>query len=73
MPAVRVQRFLTLICCALALVAVFSSRAEGQRRRPDTTHATPGKHTLRASVAPVAGEEDVVDNVLTATVNVKAP
>jgi len=39
----------------------------------DTTNASPGKHVLKASIAPVAGEEDVADNVLTATVNIKAP
>ena len=39
----------------------------------NTTNASLGKHILRASIAPVAGEEDVADNVLTATVNIKAP
>jgi len=39
----------------------------------DTTNASPGKHILKATIAPVAGEEDTVDNALTATVNIKAP
>jgi len=39
----------------------------------NTTNATPGKHILKASIAPVTGEEDVADNVLTATVNIKIP
>ena len=39
----------------------------------NTTNASPGNHILRASIAPVAGEEDVADNVLTATVNIKTP
>ena len=37
----------------------------------DTTNATPGKHTLKASIAPVAGEEDVADNSVTVTIEVK--
>ncbi|MHC4539170.1 MAG: FG-GAP-like repeat-containing protein [Planctomycetota bacterium] len=37
----------------------------------DTTTATPGKHTLRASIAPVAGEEDTADNSMTVEVEVK--
>jgi hypothetical protein len=37
----------------------------------NTTNATPGKHTLKASIAPVAGEEDVADNTMTVTVEVK--
>jgi len=36
----------------------------------DTTNTTPGKHTLKASIAPVAGEEDVADNTMTVTVEV---
>jgi len=39
----------------------------------DTTNSTPGKHILKASIAPVAGEENMADNVLTATVHVKTP
>jgi hypothetical protein len=39
----------------------------------DTTAATPGKHTLKATIAPVAGEEDVADNSVTVTVEVKEP
>jgi len=37
----------------------------------DTTNASPGKHTLRAAIAPVAGEEDVADNTVTVEVEVK--
>jgi ankyrin repeat protein len=37
----------------------------------DTTNASIGKHTLRASIAPVEGEEDVVDNTMTVEVEVK--
>jgi hypothetical protein len=37
----------------------------------DTTTATPGKHTLRATIAPVAGEEDTADNSMTVVVEVK--
>jgi len=33
--------------------------------------ATPGKHTLRATIAPVAGEENTVDNTMTIEVEVK--
>jgi len=36
-----------------------------------TNNASPGKHTLRAAIAPVAGEEDVADNSMTVTVEVK--
>ena len=39
----------------------------------DTTNATPGKHVLRASIAPVAGEEDTANNTMTVTVEVKGP
>ena len=37
----------------------------------NTTNAKPGKHILKASIAPVAGEEDVADNTVTVTVEVK--
>ncbi len=37
----------------------------------DTSNATPGKHKLKASIAPVSREEDVADNTMTATVEVK--
>jgi ankyrin repeat protein/transglutaminase-like putative cysteine protease len=37
----------------------------------DTTAATPGKHTLRATIAPVEGEEDVADNTMIVEVEVK--
>lgn len=37
----------------------------------DTTNASPGKHILKASIAPVAGEEDVADNTATVEVEVK--
>lgn len=36
----------------------------------DTTNASIGKHTLKASIAPLAGEEDVADNTVTVTVKV---
>ncbi|MFC1793222.1 integrin alpha [Planctomycetota bacterium] len=39
----------------------------------NTSNASPGKHILKASIAPVAGEEDEADNVSTATVYVKTP
>jgi len=39
----------------------------------NTTNVSPGKHTLKAAIAPVAGEEGVADNVMNATVNIKAP
>ncbi|MBL7184872.1 MAG: ankyrin repeat domain-containing protein [Phycisphaerae bacterium] len=39
----------------------------------DTTRATPGKHTLRVTIDPVAGEEDTADNTATVTVEVKEP
>lgn len=37
----------------------------------NTTNASPGKHTLKASIAPVAGEEDIGDNTVIATIEVK--
>jgi hypothetical protein len=37
----------------------------------DTTNASIGKHTLRATIAPVAGEEDVADNSMTVEVEVR--
>ena len=37
----------------------------------DTTNASPGKHMLRTSIAPVAGEEDVADNTMTVTIELK--
>jgi pectate lyase len=37
----------------------------------DTTNACLGKHTLKASIAPVAREEDVADNTMTLEVEVK--
>jgi hypothetical protein len=37
----------------------------------DTTTATPGKHTLRATIAPVEGEEDTTNNTMTVEVEVK--
>lgn len=37
----------------------------------DTTNATPGKHVLKAAIAPVAGEEDVANNSVTVEVEVK--
>ena len=37
----------------------------------DTSNTSPGKHTLKASIAPVTGEEDVADNTMTVTVEVK--
>jgi pectate lyase len=37
----------------------------------DTTTATPGKHTLRATIAPIEGEENVADNSMTVDVEVK--
>ncbi|MFC1794891.1 FG-GAP-like repeat-containing protein [Planctomycetota bacterium] len=37
----------------------------------NTTNATPGKHILKASIAPVAGEEDVAANTMTVEVEVK--
>jgi len=39
----------------------------------NTTNTSPGKHILKASIAPVAGEEDVADNTMTVTVEVKEP
>ena len=39
----------------------------------NTTNASPGKHILRASIAPVAGEKDMADNTATVTVEVKEP
>ncbi|MFC1603384.1 ankyrin repeat domain-containing protein, partial [Planctomycetota bacterium] len=37
----------------------------------NTTKASPGKHTLKATIAPITGEEDVADNTRTVTVEVK--
>jgi len=37
----------------------------------NTTNASPGKHTLKASIAPVEGEEDTADNSVTVEVEVK--
>jgi len=37
----------------------------------NTTNATPGKHILKAFIAPVAGEEDVADNTAIVTVEIK--
>ena len=37
----------------------------------DTTTTTPGKHTLQAAIAPVAGEADLADNSVTVEVEVK--
>lgn len=37
----------------------------------DTTNVTPGKHILKATIAPVAGEEDTTDNTVTMTIEVK--
>ncbi|MFC1793591.1 ankyrin repeat domain-containing protein [Planctomycetota bacterium] len=37
----------------------------------DTTAASPGKHTLQASIAPVAGEQDVMDNSRNVEVEVR--
>lgn len=39
----------------------------------DTTNASPGKHILRASIAPVAGEQSTQDNTKTITIEVKEP
>lgn len=39
----------------------------------NTANASPGKHVLRASITPVAGEEDTADNTMTVTVEVKGP
>lgn len=39
----------------------------------DTTVASSGKHTLKAEISPVSGEEDTADNSMTITVNVKEP
>lgn len=39
----------------------------------DTTNASLGKHILKASIAPVVGEEDTVDNTTATTVDVKVP
>jgi hypothetical protein len=39
----------------------------------DTTNASLGKHTLKASIIPVTGEEDVADNTMTVAVEVKEP
>lgn len=37
----------------------------------DTTNASPGKHTLKATITPGAGEEDTEDNSVTVTIDVK--
>ena len=37
----------------------------------DTTTASPGKHVLKASIAPIAGEEDTADNSVNVEVEVK--
>jgi len=37
----------------------------------DTTNVSPGKNTLKAAMAPVGGEEDVADNTMTKTIEVK--
>ena len=34
-------------------------------------NATPGKHVLKAAIAPVAGEENVADNSMTVEVEVR--
>jgi hypothetical protein len=39
----------------------------------NTINASPGKHTLRASIVPIAGEEDTANNTMTVMVNVKEP
>ena len=39
----------------------------------DTTNASPGKHILRATIAPVTEEEDTADNTMTVEVEVKEP
>ncbi len=39
----------------------------------NTTNASPGKHVLKASIAPVSGEEDTADNMITIEVEVKEP
>ena len=37
----------------------------------DTTNVTPGRHTLKASIAPVSREEDITDNTMAVTIEVK--
>ncbi|MBL7187269.1 MAG: FG-GAP repeat protein [Phycisphaerae bacterium] len=37
----------------------------------NTTNVSPDKHTLKASIAPITGEEDVADNMMTVTIEVK--
>ncbi len=37
----------------------------------DTTGASLGKHILKATIDPVAGEKDIADNTLTKTINLK--
>jgi pectate lyase len=37
----------------------------------DTTTVSPGKHTLRASIGPVEGEEDTADNTMTVEVEIR--
>jgi hypothetical protein len=38
----------------------------------DTTNATPGKHILKAIIAPVEGEKDIANNTITKTINLQA-
>ncbi|MBL7187268.1 MAG: FG-GAP repeat protein [Phycisphaerae bacterium] len=37
----------------------------------DTTNTSPGKHILKAAIAPVPGEEDITDNTMAVTIEVK--
>jgi len=37
----------------------------------DTTRANRGEHTLKARVSPIRGEEDIADNTVTKTINLK--
>jgi hypothetical protein len=37
----------------------------------DTTNASPGKHILKATIAPVEGEKDTADNMMTVEVEIK--
>ena len=39
----------------------------------DTTNASLGKHILKATIGPVAGEEDTADNTSTVTLHIKEP
>ena len=39
----------------------------------DTANASPGKHILKATIIPVAGEKNTADNTVTVTVEVKGP